>query len=280
MKHKDPTNTFANVAKADRQDLSEKRTNVPNDNTFTKYHLAISADDYFDLKDEGIYSDLNAKINPDVRLSIAKIEDPTAEDFLYHLQRVGAKYGWDKRKKYQPENIATIQEMIEARKSDLFVFLADGQEVGFCMTAGIDKFRAPDRKRPYEKGIEKSKAVNMFMRRQGMEEDHIEPIEIYKIGLHDEHTGQGYGNYFLSRIMDIMFRKKKYDMIYLDTRDTNHKGVLKFYANNGVDVFHQETLPSDLVTKTHQWDKHRYHAVAVDHDNHQMLYLPHLSSPE
>lgn len=258
---------FAKVTNSGDPDVSIRLAQPTNDNTFTKFHLGITSRRFFEIEAAGTYDALVKKNADQARLTVARVEDPTASDFLYHLQKVGEKYGWDKRKKYQPDNLDAIQAMMEERQSELYIFLANGKEVGFCMTAGIDKNRPTNQKRPYEKGIEKSKAVNMFLREcqkkdRTIDPTHAEPIEIYKIGLYDGSTGKGYGNYFLHRMLDILFDKKKYDLMYLDTRSTNHSGVLKFYKQNGVDVFHQEILPSDLVPIAPTWQKQDdYHAV-------------------
>ena len=74
-------------------------------------------------------------------------------------------------------------------------------------------------------------------------------IEIYKIGLYPEHTNKGYGSKYLNMMLEILFNESNRDIVYLNTRDTNHAGVINFYKVNGVDVFHTETLNSDIVRK-------------------------------
>jgi len=36
-------------------------------------------------------------------------------------------------------------------------------------------------------------------------------------------------------------------MVYLDTRDTNPEGTIRFYERLGFDVFHTETLNTDVI---------------------------------
>lgn len=75
----------------------------------------------------------------------------------------------------------------------------------------------------------------------------MKTVEIYKVGLFPEYTGRQYGRYFLPAVFEELFRTN--DNIYLNTRSTNHAGVIPFYNGLGMHVFAQETLPNDLLPK-------------------------------
>ncbi len=266
----------------ERGDLSTLHSSrvAANDSVFIKYHLGITNVRFCDLKARGVYDDLyDAKGGS--RLALAHIVRPNAVDFLYYLQKVGGKYGWDRREKYQKEYLDDVQKIVEDKKTDLFVFMIDGNEAGFCTLMDVDRVRPLDTSISDKGGIAKRDAVNMFLNQRGVRADSLKKqVEIYKIGLFDQYTQQGYGNYFLYRIMEMVFEKEDYNALYLDTRSTNHSGVLKFYEQNGVDVFFEETLQSDLVETAPSWGKPTYHAVLLNFDDdgevNSHTLLPHL----
>ncbi|MCB1783066.1 MAG: GNAT family N-acetyltransferase [Alphaproteobacteria bacterium] len=220
--------------------------------TFVKYHLAIDAQAFYRNLEGGMYPALTSPNNqyPGSHLQLSQVLEPKAEDFLYYLQRVGGKYGWDKRKKYQKDNMDAVRAFVERPGTCLYVFAIDGKQAGFALVTRIDNNHE---QQPLEKGIMKPQAIETYRQQKGLP-DGYSPVEIYKIGLFDEFTNQGYGNYFLQRLMKTLFEKGK-GIVYLDTRDTNHEGVLRFYAQNGVDVFYQEELSRDVVFDTQNWPR-------------------------
>ena len=204
--------------------------------TFTKYHLAMHRGAY-----EQTYLNIRRALGrTPANLRMVEILEPTSEDFLYQLQRVGKQYGWDKRRKYQPEHRAELDEMIARPDTRLYIFKVDSQDAGFCLMTGI----VPPKTQ--SQGIVKEDALNIFRKMNNVARD-AKPVEIYKIGLYDEFTGKGLGNFFLGKILHLSFEREKKDIVYLDTRDTNHRGVLDFYARNGMGVFFTERLNSDLI---------------------------------
>ena len=199
--------------------------------TFIKSHLAISRGEY-----DQVHRTRNIRIitgKSDMRMR--EVIDATTEDFLYHLQRVGHKYGWDKRKQYQPENQPQLDKMMAKEGTRLYEFLINGKPAGFCLTTSIDN---DDSK--------KIEIIDRF-RQQRRLPANFNAIEINKFGLYDEFTGKGYGDYFLAKMLRILLERDKYGIVYLDTRDTNHKGVLNFYSDHGIDVFFAEELPNDQI---------------------------------
>jgi ribosomal protein S18 acetylase RimI-like enzyme len=205
------------------------------DPIFVKCHLAISRGEY-----DQIYKARNARAYTNDSLGMVEVIDPTSDQFLDHLRKVGHLYGWDRRQKYQPENCPALDAMMTKPETRLFIFKLKGQDVGFCLTAGIESDLQQTQ------GHSKDEIINHF-RIQRRLPANSRPIEILKIGLYDEFTGQGHGNAYLAKMLEILFDRGHYDIVYLNTRDTNHQGVLRFYARNGIDVFFEESLPNDLV---------------------------------
>src|SRR5690606_5724505 len=73
----------------------------------------------------------------------------------------------------------------------------------------------------------------------------LKVIEIYKTGLFDEYTGHGWGRFFVPQVMQKLF--EDYEIVYLNTRDTNHKQVVPFYEGLGMHVLEREILEDDIL---------------------------------
>lgn len=147
--------------------------------------------------------------------------------FKLFLDRVGSPWDWPLRSTYK-NDLTYWQRMLEAPDTRLFILRRDSMPIGFCH---IGALRA-----------EGQKVVS------GHIKDTKACIEIKHFGFFVEETGKGYGRYFLPKLFDILFQK--YDTIYLSTRDTNHDRVIPFYESLGMNRFHSEALPSDLVMDT------------------------------
>lgn len=208
----------------------------PNNPTFTKLHLGLTKDRFEALNTPD-------KL-PAGHVLEKVIGDPeTMTDlFLKDMEKVGGDYGWSARQKYQPQNRADIVEKMDDPETRLYHFEVDGRQVGFCLLSAIKKHRQT---KPYEQGIDKHRAVMMFDAQEQQSEAFPKPIEIYKIGLYPDEVGQGIGTAFLNAICNLIFRKG-YNMIYLDTRDTNPLGTEEFYAANGFRAFYSQILNNDL----------------------------------
>lgn len=218
---------------------------------FQKFHLALSKKRY--LEHQSSYKNLIE--HPTHNLDVLRIQ-PQLGDFLYLLQRVGGgklSYAWDRRKKYHPKNSLAVQDMLDREGTTMNLFCVDGKLAGFCLTRKIDK---PPRKKKSEteQGIHKYEALKIFAQMSQISIPQ-NPIEIFKIGLFPEYTGQGalgrgnhFGPYFLGHTFHDLF-SAGYDTTYLDTRDWNFPDVLKFYDQNHVPIFYVETLPNDLFPK-------------------------------
>lgn len=216
------------------------------DDQFVLHHVGITRQSFIKRRKLGINAE-NSKILNNPRLMISKIYAPTTQDFMYYLKRVGQEYGWERREMFQPQKMKTLRKTMVDRNYEIISFLIDGQEAGFCCIATLDKY-CSDAKNNNQ--LTKTEAIRLFSEKNKMNFDQSEFVEIYKIGLFAEYTQNGYGHYFLNKVVSYLFDNKKYDAIYLDTRDTNHTGIFKFYERNGFSFFYQETLPSDLVPKS------------------------------
>lgn len=219
--------------------------------TYRKIHLAIQKGAYENAKRDGVYNYSGQTSEGILRLT--EIIEPTTDEFLFYLKRVGSPYGWDRRMKYQPQGKQELDELIAGRETKLFVFKIekDGHkhDIGFCLVAGIDE-QTPGTPESYRKGLHKGSLIQMFRRQQSISQDN-RPVEIYKFGLFPEATGKGYGAYYLSKVLQELIEKREhYDIVYLDTRNTNHSGVVPFYHQHAVKTFHEELLPNDLVDES------------------------------
>jgi len=176
--------------------------------TFLKYHLVISKERYRAETQKRSFSAPESD-----KLSVLEIA-PDYDTFRALLNRVGGPWGWPERACY--ENRDEIEEMLAQADTRLFLFRRSTQTIGFSLVA------AP--------------LLGSALAMPGC-------IEIEKFGLYPEHTGKKYGRYFLPALFEKLF--ESHDSVYLNTRNTNHAGVVPFYESLGMHVFHSETLPDD-----------------------------------
>jgi hypothetical protein len=219
--------------------------------TYTLFHIALSRGAY-----EHIAPKSKEKFNAaamGAQLRMVQVLEPTCDDFLHHLQRVGAKYGWDRRKKYQEANKPALEAMMQDSETKLYIFFVNNTPAGFCLVTAIND--KPSLEQTERQGLSKNKVVNIFKSQKDLTLDTM-AVEINKFGLYDEFTGKGYGDIFLEKVLNELFTQHKYGIVYLDTRDTNHKGVLKFYKDHHMKVFYEETLVTDLIPEgeVKKWD--------------------------
>lgn len=230
------------------------RRHVPtmplNADTFTKQHVAIHRGRFEESQEADLY--LNNPETPEGRLRMSEVINPTVEEFLYHLQRVGSEYGWDRRKKYQPGNREYLDRLLGKDGTRLFLFQINGsgreaKDIGFCLVTPVTEEEGFKTK-SYKTGAPKQELVGKYRAMHHLPHRMADnAIEIYKFGLYPEATGKGYGNYYLGEMLRILIERDGFDIVYLDTRDTNHGGVVKFYKQNGMEHFFEELMPSDLV---------------------------------
>lgn len=205
---------------------------------YTKWHLAISHGSFDQIFQKRLEKSLEK--HPECRL--IEIHGPNLDDFLPRLKRVGENYGWHLRKSFQPDNYPNIARVLRSKDTSLFVFQINGEEAGFCLATNINHGIDPD-----PVGITEADAVERFKQQRQLPAN-SSAIEIHKIGLYDEFTNQDYGKVVLGQVLSVLFNRHNYDIVYLNTRDTNHRGVVDFYRENGIDVYCDEILPNDLVS--------------------------------
>lgn len=223
----------------------------PNADRYTKLHLGITKDTFEGLN--GNTERLEPLPDDFELMERGRVASPTkkAEMFLERLRRGGGPFGWDAREKYQDENISALADHIaEDEHSRLFDFMSNGEHVGFCKISGIN---ISWQRQSFEKGLNKHDAVMHFMKQEN-QSGFPRPIEIDKIAIFPEFMSNGHGSVALPNMMRLIFQelKENYNVIYLDTRDTNPVGTEQFYARMGVRAFCFEVLPNDL-TREIEW---------------------------
>lgn len=243
------------------------------DQTFTKYHLGISFDEWqrqqtlprthlrnklgSDEPDKPGYLTLFEDTNDDL-LEITRIQNPSYKSFMSRLEKVGGEFGWSARKKYQ--NVELIESILAKNDTAMLAFNLNGTEIGFTIISGIQK-TPPSQS--MNNSLNKNDAIRKF---SAFENDRIDAekldykklpqnpsvLEIYKFGMYQNNTSQSYGHYFLPAVLEMAFNGDLFtgqdgpQVIYLDTRDTNPIGTLKFYLRNGLSIFAEETLHNDV----------------------------------
>lgn len=219
---------------------------------YTLMHMGITKGDYEALVLPRKQGKFDGKV-PDLR--IVEITDGiTADDLLPRIARVGELYGWGRRQEFQEENRPVLDNLLEQDSSRLFIFEKKDDDdrwidIGLCFVTGFEGTETLDLDELEDEGLKrKLNALKEFKSTKRLPAD-SQPVEINKIGLYDEYTDNGYGSYFLTKMLHTLLQgKNSSDFVYLNTRDTNHAGVPSFYAKNDVHKFLTEAnLTSDLV---------------------------------
>jgi len=218
----------------------------PNDESYSKVHIGISRGIFQEQNVNGLYRQL------DNGFSIQEVTgnpETMADKFLNDLKRVGGPYGWDARKKYQPRYQSALLENMADTDTRLFRFYDNEDHVGFIKLSGIKR---DWKRRGWEQGLNKFDAVNMFVQSEPTVTDFPKPIEFDKVGIFPEFSSRGYGKVMLAHLLRIAFEESDYNIVYLDTRNTNPVGVEDFYLKMGLRSFAHEKLDNDLVRKV-EW---------------------------
>jgi hypothetical protein len=226
--------------------------------SFTKYYLAITRDQYFAKKEAGFFQvpdNLKA-----LRLQTVAIR-PDVQEFLEFINYVGGPWGWPNRIDYQPDQKERLKDSFNRDDAKMWQFQAGGNDLrsglnvtGFCLVRSINP-NAPDKHTEGHKqgGLTKRTIERLFRERFGLPNGGP-VLEIDKIGLHDDCTGYGLGPVYIGEIMENLFAQPKKKSakpcvgVILDTRSTNHAGVLRFYQECGFSLLCSEELPSDLIS--------------------------------
>jgi hypothetical protein len=194
-------------------------------NSFTNYHLAISREQFAAARQSGLYEESPLQ---ELGLNIRKIDNPDYTTFSSLIDRVGEPWGWTQRPRYHRTHHDDIEEMLKHPQTELYLLRKDEETLGYCLvTAGKTQFNGAF---PGSAKIEQSFRLI---------------IEIENFGLFPEHTGKGYGRFFLPLLFENLL--ERYNVVYLSSRSTNHKRVVPFYENLGMRILYTEDLPDDLL---------------------------------
>lgn len=232
--------------------LQQKRElhDINHSNSFMRFDIAISRPRHILNQVNGVYPSLMAASE---NLSIRAESMPDFSDLKNLLSKVGEEYGWDRRREYHdPSSIEELMKhLADSATSRRFTFLANGKEVGGAIIANVEKAVIEDGKprirRIFREAQNKTPELGI------RETDVKKTIEIFKIGLHPEYTGKGWGRYFVSEVLNSLFEEmegmeEKFDVVYLNTRSTNHRGVLDFYRRLNMHVLNVMTYKDDVLT--------------------------------
>jgi ribosomal protein S18 acetylase RimI-like enzyme len=211
-----------------------------------KYHLAITRAMHEANKAYGAYPELDP--DTDLLLTVREIERPiTFDDLKFILERVGGPYGWHLRREYHdPESVENITTKLAAPESRQFVFFSGRKQVGGAIIANLQKgigdiFRVsadPSLRHDITSG-----EIHLTP------EDANRTMEIYKIGLFPEYTRKGMGPLFFPQLLDQLFSDKNTEVVYLNTRSTNHNGVINFYRRLNMNVIHAQEVIDHVVSR-------------------------------
>lgn len=204
--------------------------------TFLRYDLTLTRKQHHDNIVNGGYPRQGPGDEP--VLHIRREDVPSYRDLKAILEKVGGPYGWDRRKEYQdPANIDRLKQCLRQPESARYSFWAGNEVVGGAIVANIEEGLSRIYRLAREKG---AKDVDPSMAARS--------IEIYKIGLFPEHTDKGWGRHFLPQLLMQLFNNEnKPEVVYLNTRSTNHTGVLKFYMEFNMNVIHAQSHQDDLL---------------------------------
>lgn len=187
------------------------------------------------------YPDYDPVIMP--KLSVKKESAPRFGSLQELLKDVGAPYEWDRRAEYHDaESIKEITKSLKATGRE-FSFWSGSKtpvKVGGVIVANVEKnvggifeFAA---RLPHFKDLTPEAAQNY--------------VEVFKIGLYPQYTRLGWGPILLGKLLTELFDKSanKPDVVYLNTRSTNHAGVLGFYEKMGFELIGGFDYPNDILS--------------------------------
>lgn len=191
---------------------------------FRKIHLVIDRKN-FEMRKAANDHDLC-----EWNLHIEQIE-PTLDNYLPLLHKVGGPWGWDRRPKYSKLHLDEIVERLNDPVTQLLLLKKDDDVIGYCLVA------------PFKDELKYT--FNTHARSRPVANDNV--IEIENFGLLKEETKHGYGAAYLMAIFDRLFKDKQRSHVYLSTRTTNHPRVVAFYRAAGMHITGIEQQEDDLL---------------------------------
>lgn len=210
---------------------------------YIKYHLAITRAMHEANKAHGVYPELDPDYDP--ALVVEDTSPPTMDDLRLILEKVGGPYGWDRRREmHEPASLEHIETKLNESSARSYAFVCGTKPVGGAIIANVQKsvadiFRVsadPALRHDIPEGIHLLSPL-----------DAERTVEVYKIGLFPEFTRRGWGKHFFPQMLDKIFENPDVDVVYLNTRNTNHGGVIKFYRDMSMNVIHAQEYPDDLI---------------------------------
>lgn len=247
--------------------------NSINDN-FIESHLAITRETYERAKAEGLYAKPQST---DAPMEIKVHETLREEDLWKILLMVGAPYNWHLRDQYNnPVKLERILAAFDDPRARFVEFKVNGVTVGGTVLANVQEREKVNNVRSLYRVHEDQSADNMA-ERNVTADDASSAGEIYKIGFIDgqswgqeNHTGKKFGPHFLPKVFELMmaspdtevtsnitetttegvktYKGLGYGNVYLNTRDSNHGGVLRFYSRLRMGFLGGRTRANDLVS--------------------------------
>ena len=141
-------------------------------------------------------------VEPAGKLAILKAEKPPIHFYRYLYRTIGDPYKWVSRRSIEDDDLAAI---IHDDRVALYVLYADGAPAGM---AEIDS------REPGES-------------------------EIKFFGLMPERIGAGFGTFFFSAILDIVWSAHP-KRVKLETCTLDHPSALRFYQKHGFSVYDRQ----------------------------------------
>ncbi|MBI1300062.1 MAG: GNAT family N-acetyltransferase [Alphaproteobacteria bacterium] len=184
---------------------------------YSNYKLNICRDKFNRCASNGTYP------SNDNGLTVVETE-PSYERWRALVDRVGEPWGWNKRPVYHESNRVWLLQKLRSEGSRLFLLQKDQKTIGFCWAYAANL-----------------KATF------GFEDGDTPGAKIETYGLFEEETGKGHGRFFLPMIFRELFNAGA-ENVFLESRSTNHPGVIPFYERMGmsvIDVDHD--LEDDLI---------------------------------
>ncbi|GEM_PF-2061615 len=206
---------------------------------FVRYDLAITKK----MHQANILNCTYPVLDPDLDpiLRVEPESAPNFKDLQDLVERVGRPYKWHLRQEYNERaSVREITKELKQPTSKRFSFWSGKKEVGGAIIANIE----PDVGRIFAKAHDEKRPIDLDPSMADRS------IEIYKIGLFPEYTKRGWGRYFLPDLLGKLFDDaSKPEVVYLNTRDSNHSGVIKFYTGFNMNVIHARSFPNDLISE-------------------------------
>lgn len=224
---------------------------VNGSNNFERFDLVITHAMHEANKVNGVYA---ANLpDPDIyKLEIVNEGIPSFKDLQDLIAKVGGKYGWDRRKEYHDTpSKEQIEKILQAEESRRFSFNANGKEVGGVIVANVEPLK---RLKSTFSRVSKEAPLQYADLAGDVASN---TLEVYKIGLEDRYTGMRLGKFFFGELLGTLFKDddkagwpgEKPKAVYLNTRNTNHDGVLRFYKAFNMNVINALTHANDLLTQ-------------------------------